>query len=348
MHLDDIFLKVRKMFIPITEFKDKIKLYGRCAMADDKINLEWNGSGFEICFKGDSIRVFFEKENAGETIYIRCEIDGKVQKVAISNSKEVFVADNLNDGIHSFKLLRLNEYYSPCDTVNVTGVDIGTKDCLNILQLTKKHRKRIDFYGDSITNGWHVYAEPDYESDMHCNCYNDYSASYAYLTANAFNANAYVCAVSGHGIISTWDGDRSKPMKMFYEMKSRSMPIKMDFSDKPDLIVVALGTNDWAAGVPEDQLKCGIRDFIKMLRSDALNTKIIWMYGMINDGYMVMMQELFADLKNNDINIDFLPITPMKAEDNEVGGTGHPNKNGQRRIANELINYINKKGILAG
>ena len=38
----------------------------------------------------------------------------------------------------------------------------------------------------------------------------------------------------------------------------------------------------------------------------------------------------------------------MKAEDNEVGGTGHPNKNGQRRIANELINYINKKGILAG
>ena len=99
MHLDDIFLKVRKMFIPIAEFKDKIELYGRCAMADDKINLEWNGSGFGICFKGDSIRVFFEKENAGEIIYIRCEIDGKVQKVAISNSKGVFVADNLNDGI---------------------------------------------------------------------------------------------------------------------------------------------------------------------------------------------------------------------------------------------------------
>ena len=55
MHLDDIFLKVRKMFIPIAEFKDKIELYGRCAMADDKINLEWNGSGFGICFKGDSI-----------------------------------------------------------------------------------------------------------------------------------------------------------------------------------------------------------------------------------------------------------------------------------------------------
>ena len=43
--------------------------------------------------------MFFEKENAGEIIYIRCEIDGKVQKVAISNSKGVFVADNLNDGI---------------------------------------------------------------------------------------------------------------------------------------------------------------------------------------------------------------------------------------------------------
>lgn len=69
---------------------------------------------------------------------------------------------------------------------------------------------------------------------------------------------------------------------------------------------------------------------------------------MINDGYMPMMNELFADLKSNDMNIDFLPITPMKTENNEVGGTGHPNKKGQRRIANELINYINKKGILAG
>ena len=49
-----------KMVLPIQKIKDKITLHGRCALHNGKIVMDWVGSGFEIRFTGDFIRVFFE------------------------------------------------------------------------------------------------------------------------------------------------------------------------------------------------------------------------------------------------------------------------------------------------
>ena len=327
----------------ISEIEDKLSLHGRCQIADGKINMEWSGSGFSCNFKGSAVRIFWEKDSGGEVVYVRCEVDGQAQKTAILGSNEVLVVDDLEEGEHSLTLLRLSEYFSPKDSLNITEIKIDSDNALAFLPAPEKKKRRIDFYGDSITNGWHVHARQDYEGDTYCNCYNDFSSSYAYLTAQEFDAEAFVCAVSGHGIVSTWDKDRSNPMKTFYKMKSRSLPIEMDFSEKPDLIVIALGTNDCSGGVSEQEMKAGITEFIKMLRRDAPDTEIIWTYGMINEGYIPMMKALFDDIGKTDKHVSFLPIEHVKSEENEVGGTGHPNKKGQRRIADELINYVRQR-----
>ena len=197
---------------------------------------------------------------------------------------------------------------------------------------------RFDFYGDSITNAYASLTDPITNEKMQCN--NDYSVSYANQTALSFHADAYVCAVSGHGIVSVWDGDRSEPMKNYYKQKSRHLPIEMDFSKKPDLIVIALGTNDFAAGVSDDEMRKGMLAFIQMIRQDMPDTDIIWIYGMMTNGYCDMMQSLFEDIKKSDMHFYSLHINIVEPEQEEVGGDGHPNRKGQKRIADELTAFI--------
>lgn len=331
------------MVLPIEKVKDKITLLGRCALHDGKIVMDWVGSGFEITFRGDFIRVFFETEADSQPVYVYSEIDGRRQKIAVSNSNEVLVMDNLGEGAHKFKIIRITEVYSSIDKIEdylfVTGIELGRKGKFEIMKPADSCRKVIDFYGDSITNAWASLAEPDSEDRRICD--NDYTVSYAYLTSAALGADARVCAVSGHGIVASCDGDRSEPMKRFYNMKVRCLPIEMDFSSQPDVVVIALGTNDVAGGVPDEEFRLAAADFVRMVRSDAEKAEIVWMYGMMNDRFIPVLKDLIDELKRTDAHISFLPIKCVRREDDETGAFAHPNIKGERRIANELINHIN-------
>ena len=333
-----------KMVLPIQKIKDKISLRGRCALHNGKIVMDWVGSGFEIRFTGDFIRVFFETESGDMPVYVYSEVDGRRQKTAVSNSNEAIVADKLGSGVHTFKLLRITEVYSPIDNIKdyllITGIELGKEGEFELWNAPEPRKTVIDFYGDSITNAWSSLAEPDCEERRICD--NDYTVSYAYLTSEALNAEARVCAVSGRGVVASCTGERTEPLKRFYNMKSRFLPIGMDFSPKPDIIVIALGTNDCGGGVSDDEFKEGAREFVKLVRTDAKDAEIIWMYGMMNEKYVPILKELIDELKQTDSHISFLPIKHVKREDNETGAFGHPNIKGEKRIADELIKHISK------
>lgn len=330
------------MVLKINKVKDKLRFFGRYAIHDEKVILDWVGSGFELKFKGDSIRVFVQTNACDTPVYVYMEIDGKGQKTAVSNSNEVLMVDGLERGEHSFKLLRITEIYSPIDNVNdylyITGIELGREDNFELLDFPKMKKTVIDFYGDSITNAWASLAEPDSEERRICD--NDYTVSYAYLVSEKLNADARVCAVSGHGIVASCDGVRDEPMKRFYKMKCRSLPVEMDFEPKPDIVVIALGTNDQGGGISDCEFAKAAKDFVAMVRNDAPNAEIIWMYGMMNVKYKPVLRELFDELKQTDKHVSYLPIENVKRENKETGAFGHPNKKGERRIADELLKHI--------
>lgn len=335
------------MKLSIADIQDKIVVHGRCAVCDDKLNMDWVGAGFSVKFKGDSIRVFFKtdafKLNSSdrEPVYVCSETDGIVQKFAVLDSTEVLVIDGLENKEHTFKIMRITEMFFPEQYLFVTGIDLGRNGIEAVVKTIDLPKKKFDFYGDSITNAYASLADPITNEKLQCN--NDFSVSYAYKTAQNFNAEACVCAVSGHGIISTWYGNRNEPMKNYYRQKSRYLPIETDFSDRPDLIIIALGTNDYAAGVSEDEMKEGMLEFVHMIRKDVANTDIIWIYGMMTNGYSGMMKRLFADIEKTDNHFYSLHIDMVELDDDEVGGDGHPNKKGQLRIADELTQFIKSK-----
>lgn len=333
------------MFKSIGEIQNKINLKGRCAIYNGKLNADWVAAGFECSFVGNSIRVFFETEAHNTPVYVCCETDGQRQKIAVSSSSEVLVIDGLEYGSHDFSIMRVTEVFSPKNNVTdylfITGIDLGDGE-LEDKKIEK--RKRIDFYGDSITNAWASLADPDSTERRQCD--NDFSISYANLTAKALNAEANVCAVSGHGIICSHDGNRSEPMSMFYNMQSRYLPLKTDFAEKPDLIVIALGTNDTGGNTSNEEMGGGMKKFISLLRRTMPETPIVWIYGMMNEYYVPMMTELIDKLSKDDKNVYFLPFKAIKRENNETGAFGHPNIKAQKAIAEKLTNYILEKGFL--
>lgn len=344
------------MKFSISAITDKIVLHGRCAMYDNKLNTDWVGGGFTCRFKGDSIKIFFETEADEAPVYVKCILDEKTEhqkteKHSVCNSDDIITIDNLNYGEHTLKLVRITEVLDDRTKtkqyLNTTHIEISAYEPnageAELLSAKKTTKYTFDFYGDSITNGWAGLAD---ENEVNFNikpCHSDHSITYAYKVSERLNADARVCAVSGHGIIAKWDGDLSMPIKNFYQKQSLILPIKPDFSEKPDLIVVALGTNDACGGVSDNDMKNGILDFVQMLRNDAPDTEIIWYYGMMNQTYIPLMTKLFEELSKDDKHISFLPVKNITLEDKEFAGCGHPNKKAQLRFADTLEEHIKSR-----
>ena len=171
-----------------------------------------------------------------------------------------------------------------------------------------------------------------------CKCVSD--RRHFELAAKALEAEARVCTFSGRGVVADCHGNRAEPMKMFYPPASRSLPVRFDFADEPDITVIALGTNDCGGGVENDEFKEAAKDFIKMVRCDSPNAEIIWIYGMMNERFVSVLHDLTEEMRIRDKKISFFPIEPVKKEKNELGALGHPNRIGQKRIAEELLKHI--------
>lgn len=107
----------------------------------------------------------------------------------------------------------------------------------------------IEFVGDSITCGYGVDAKDQNENFKTLT--ENFSKTYAYLAAQALDADYSVVAFSGHGIISGYSGDGTKnaegTLPKYYTKLGRNenYPGDWDFENhQPDFVVINLGTND--------------------------------------------------------------------------------------------------------
>lgn len=111
-----------------------------------------------------------------------------------------------------------------------------------------KKKLLIEFIGDSITCG-HGIESKDVSEPFKTSTEN-FSKSYAFLTAQLLDADYSVVAYSGHGIIYGYSPDISEEAALlppFYIKISRNKeyPGEWDFNKyKSDVIIINLGTND--------------------------------------------------------------------------------------------------------
>jgi lysophospholipase L1-like esterase len=124
-----------------------------------------------------------------------------------------------------------------------------TSSAANPVKPTAKKELSIEFIGDSITCAYGVGADNQYVGFSTGT--EDFSKSYAYLTAELIDADYSAVSYSGHGIISGYTSDGSLNTSMLvppvYEnvAKNAEYAVPWDFDAHPsDVVVLNLGTND--------------------------------------------------------------------------------------------------------
>lgn len=324
----------------LVDMEGHYKTQGRIYKTDSRLYLDWSASGFE--FKADcsgDVYVTFQVESISETYgcYFSVLIDGVEQPrstchITENGVQKVKIASGLPVGEHRFEIYRQTPIGSV--TTSINGVSLnGT-----LLDAPENNDLYIEFVGDSITvaegNLW------DSSSGSASNPLVDNAMQgYAYMTAHdKLGADFSLVAVSGIGASVGWTNYNMQQVypKLRYPKDNSTA---YDFARQPDIVVLALGTNDMnryaANGKTLDDVKQGFKDMLAMVKANNPNAKVVWIHGMMVSAASSIIQEVVSEAGGAESG-----IYELRLAQNNKGGNGHPNAAGHISFAEDLSAFI--------
>lgn len=321
-----------------------VNLYGRTYTDSEKLVLDNAATAVEIAFYGTELTLNVYNSGSGSAkAKLRCFIDGEeygtetvLTKLSKTRAVEYVAATGLGSGIHTARIVKAS---SP--QYGVVCIDDITTDG-SFLTAKAKPELKIEFIGDSITAGFgSVGSNPDDGTIENSDC----SKSYAYLTAQALNADYDVVALEG---ICAKDGTTNMYDKYTKISVCNSALAYDPSSFQADYVVVALGENDtWHANSSAfpytmKQLKTDYAEMLQLVRSQHPDARIICLYGMMESSDKYMEIVLNSVLKT----IEDDKITTLHVSPNTTGGGYHPNEASHRFYAKALTEHINSLGYV--
>lgn len=234
--------------------------------------ISWPGTSIAGNFTGQFLAITLD-DQLGKN-YFNVFIDNDLQHPfiiqAVQGEKTYVVADNLAPGKHSFLVTKRTEGEEGATTIK--GIELA--DNGKLLSPPARLKRRIEFFGDSITSGMGN-ESPDDGPDHLLKDKNNFMA-YDAITARNLNAELHVTSQSGIGIMISWF---PFIMPQFYDQLSAvgNNDTQWDFSTwMPDVVVVNLFQNDsWLTDrehrlnpnpTDEQRIQAYI-DFVKTIRS---------------------------------------------------------------------------------
>ncbi len=328
-------------------YNDRHIVYeGRIAYSSDAAELMWPGTSITLNFKGTGINGEFKDQDTSN--YYNVIIDDSIIDVIQFDTlkKMVTLASGLIYGKHKLQLFKRTEWDK--GKTWFYGFETNRKEKLR--KPEKLPKRKIEFFGNSITCGYAIY---DSAKDFSYGYYENNYEAYGAITARHFNAQYHCTAKSGIGIMVSWF-----PLIM-PEMYDRIDPTdsnsKWDFSKyRPDLVVINLFQNDsWIVKMPnneqfkkrfgtkppdESQIVEAYKSFVQTIRSTYPKVPIICMLGnmditKIGSPWPGYVKKAVAEINDPKIFTYFAPYKETY---------GHPKVKEQKVMADGLINFIDK------
>ena len=323
-------------------------------LQNNQVILIGTASSVSFNFTGNECSISLQSVDAYEHHnYVQLVLDGKyigkirIEKGAVQ-SFPIKVTSNKKE--HHLEIYKNTEAQSG----NVLFAGTTAK----LTSISSKKKKKIEFIGDSITCG--AASDP---SDIPCDKgeYMDHhNGYYAYgpRISREIDVDYLMSCVSGIGIYRNWNDENKDEAIMpdvypnLYLTKDPSKP-KYDFAFQPNIISIALGTNDFSGGDgkkerlpfnPEKYVSNYI-NFIKKLYEHNPNVQIVITNspmvggerGVVFEDCLNKVKNAFAeDKQHKPIQIfKFKPMTPK-------GCTGHPDVADHKVLADEYAPFLKK------
>ena len=325
----------------------KISYSGRIGLErSDEADIYWPGSSIKLRFKGTSLKAVL-KDKPGNYFYVITDNDtNHLVKIKLDTAKKRYqLAQNLVYRKHTIELFKLT---NSTTATTFFGFELGGKT--KLLKPAPKPKRKMEFFGNSITAGHGVDVNPDSTDSGASQFFNNYR-TYAAITARHFNAQYSCIARSGIGLMVSWFPE------IMPETYDRINPYdnarKWNFSKyTPDVVVINLLQNDyWIINQPNheqfikrfgkqkpdsDFITQAYKNFLHQVRSKYPKASIICTLGSMNgteDGSPFPRYIVKAIEEMNDKNIlhHFYPFKKTP---------GHPRIKEQQVMAASLIKFI--------
>lgn len=261
-----------------------MRFIGRVDSADPAApKFAWSGTGFVARVSGPNIAVKLSALGSAEALFFQPVIDGVPgERFSITSGEStVELATDLADGEHLVELYRENEG-NMADTV-FGGFTQGTLGAP-----PSAPDRSIEIVGDSISAGYgNLGSEehPNYAADPNGGCRFSTETESAYMTygaiaARELGADVSILALSGWGAYRSNTNSTRDVLSSVYENTLGTRAPFWSFGEQADVVVINLGTNDFAMGDPgEAEFKGAITALITTIRGKYPDAWIYCMMG---------------------------------------------------------------------
>ncbi len=320
---------------------------GRIANKNDAAELLWPGTSLTLRFRGTNISAIFKDSDTADYYNVIID-DNTIFKIHTDTLKHTYpLASGLSKGKHKVELFKRTEW----DKGKTLFYGFEASGKIKILKPDNPPKRKIEFYGNSITCGYAM-EDSSGKDSPHGYFENNYR-SYAAITARYFHAQYSCVSKSGIGIMLSWF-----PLimpEMYDRLDPTDSSSRWDFTKfTPDIVVINVFQNDsWIIKMPDHpQFKnrfgdkapdetfiiASHKNFVQSIRNKYPFANIICALGNMDatregslwPGYV---QSAVSQLNDPKIYTHFFEYknTP-----------GHPNVAEQRVMANSLIEFIEK------
>jgi len=261
-------------------------------------------------FRGTGAVVMLEDEfkwGTNRNYYDAVIDDGTVVKIAPDRSGTRYeVASGLPNTEHTIAIVKRTE--ASIGYGKFQGFEFAGE----ILPPPERPARRIEFIGDSITAGTGIEAEnnsAECQADGWGQPYNNARLAYGPVLARSLGAEYHVSAVSGIGLVRNYSFQYdARPMPDVYDLiffEQTGSPVWDHKLFVPDVLVLALGTNDFSPGdseresMDEDIFAAKYVEFIGKLRSCHPQAEIFCISSpMLGDHWPTPSNTFATDQKN--------------------------------------------------
>lgn len=322
--------------IPITD--THIATMGRIEKASDgSARFGYPGVSFFVTFEGKELNL--EAFSGSNQSYLEVTVDKQTPKVIklTSSSAVLNLVKNNTTKKHQVTIVHRSETWHGLVTLKSVSTD-G-----KFLAAASPPKRKMLVLGDSVTCGEAIERIDGGKKDT--SWWNP-SLSYGMLTAKALNAQVQLVCMGGHGLIRSWDGKTNElNLPDYYELAiaDQSNPVKWDQSQyQPDVIVSAIGTNDFSKGIPdrETYVSAYVKLLLKLL-ADHKHTQIVLTEGAIlnGDSKTALTDYLHEAIKRTaDKRVHYVASNYYPGDKTDA----HPTKEQHAAMAKDLIPEVKK------
>ncbi|TXI70898.1 MAG: acetyl xylan esterase [Cyclobacteriaceae bacterium] len=315
---------------------------GRIDFSDSKTPRFWvAGAHVQAKFKGTTCVLNVNDEVKWGTThnYLEVSIDGaEPRRIKLKVKENVIdLSEGLAEGEHTITIIKATEALQ--GYIEFVGLT-----CTKLLAPTALPTRKIEFFGDSITSGMGSELTP-----IPCDSaewYDQHTVYYGYAatTARAIDAQYHLTSESGIGLIHNCCNKPYVMPRVYDKLNITDDSLTWNFNRyQPDVVSICLGQND---GIQDStQFVSEYVAFIKTLRGHYPNAQFVCFSSpMANEKLRNALSKYLRAMvqyhhAQGETKVDYYVFN--RSFNNGCGG--HPDKEDQRQIAQEVTSFIRTK-----